>query len=140
MDKARDHRSTRPAASWSGHDGSAAVVAGGALGRRPEPAGWAAGLHVVRTWALSSAPVPRPGALGYVPPLTDFEGAVLEELRADVAALDLRTDAEVTCHVLHGAAGRRLVESSRGRGDAGRRLPRHRRLPRPGASGRRPAR
>ena len=72
------------------------------------------GLHVVRTWALSSAPRPSTWGVGYVPPLRDFEGAVLEQLRADVAALDLRTDAEVTCHVLHGAAGRRLVESSEG--------------------------
>lgn len=72
------------------------------------------GLHIVRTWALSSAPRPSTWKIGYVPPLVDFEGAVLEELRRDVAALDLRTDAEVTCHVLHGAAGRRLVESSEG--------------------------
>jgi nucleotide-binding universal stress UspA family protein len=46
--------------------------------------------------------------------LTDFESAVRERLRADVAALDLPGDVEVTCGVLHGAAGRRLVESSRG--------------------------
>lgn len=72
------------------------------------------GLHVVRTWALSSAPRPSSWGVGYVPPLKDFEGAVLDQLRSDVAALDLRNDAEVTCHVLHGAAGRRLVESSEG--------------------------
>jgi nucleotide-binding universal stress UspA family protein len=72
------------------------------------------GLHVVRTWTLSSAPRPSTWEVGYVPPLKDFEGAVLDELRSDVAALELRTDAEVTCHVLHGSAGRRLVESSEG--------------------------
>jgi nucleotide-binding universal stress UspA family protein len=71
-------------------------------------------LHVVRTWTLSSAPRPANWGMGYVPPLKDFETAVLDQLRADVTALHLRQDAEVRCHVLHGAAGRRLVESSRG--------------------------
>ena len=71
-------------------------------------------VRVVRTWALSSAPRPSTWEVGYVPPLTDFEAAVLDRVRADVAGLRLRQDAEVTCHVLHGAAGRRLVESSRG--------------------------
>ncbi|QWZ09748.1 universal stress protein [Nocardioides panacis] len=71
-------------------------------------------LLVVRTWSLSSAPRPSTWAAGYVPPLTDFEAAVRERLRADVAALGLPEGAGVTCQVLHGAAGRRLVESSRG--------------------------
>jgi nucleotide-binding universal stress UspA family protein len=96
-----------------GHDGSHASS---------QAVRWAAdlscrlgvGLHVVRTWALSSAPRPSTWGVGYVPPLTDFEAAVLDQLRSDVEALDLRTDADVTCHVLHGAAGRRLVESSEG--------------------------
>jgi nucleotide-binding universal stress UspA family protein len=71
-------------------------------------------LLVVRSWSLSSAPRPSTWATGYVPPLTDFESAVRERLRADVAALGLPEGAGVTCEVLHGAAGRRLVESSRG--------------------------
>jgi nucleotide-binding universal stress UspA family protein len=71
-------------------------------------------LHVVRTWALSSAPRPSNWGLGYVPSLKDFETAVLEQLRSDVKELQLRQDADVQCHVLHGAAGRRLVESSKG--------------------------
>ena len=82
---------------------------------------WAAGLaarlgiplHVVRAWALSSAPRPSTWRAGYVPPLTDFETAVLESLRRDVAALHLSNE-EVTCRVLHGSAARRLVESSAG--------------------------
>ena len=83
-------------------------------------------VHVVRTWSLSSAPRPASWAPGYVPPLVDFEAAVLGELERDVAALDLRSDVPVVCHVLHGSPARRLLEScgraqmlvvgSRGRG------------------------
>jgi nucleotide-binding universal stress UspA family protein len=73
-------------------------------------------LHVLRTWTLSTAPRPSTWSPGYVPPLTDFEQAVLEELQRDVAALGLTSaeSCEVRCHVLHGAPGRRLVEASRG--------------------------
>ena len=95
-----------------GHDGSKASA---------KSVKWAASLasrlgcplHVVRSWALSSAPRPSTWAAGYVPPLTDFENAVLESLRKDVAELQLPTT-DVTCHVLHGPAARRLVESSAG--------------------------
>jgi nucleotide-binding universal stress UspA family protein len=69
---------------------------------------------VVRTWALSSAPRPSTWSAGYVPPLTDFETAVLERLQGDIDALHLSENAEVTCRVLHGSAGRRLVEASKG--------------------------
>lgn len=83
---------------------------------------WAAGLAgrlgcplvVVRMWSMSSAPTPETWTTGYVPPLTDFEAAVLHRLQRDVASLDLSEDVEVNCHVVHGAAGRRLVESSAG--------------------------
>jgi nucleotide-binding universal stress UspA family protein len=71
-------------------------------------------LHVVRTWALSSAPRPSTWSPGFVPPLGDFEAAVLESLRSDVAGLGLPGDVPVSCHVLHGTAGKRLVESSQG--------------------------
>ncbi|HET9828924.1 MAG TPA: universal stress protein [Nocardioidaceae bacterium] len=71
-------------------------------------------LLVVRTWALSSAPRPATWSAGYVPPLSDFEDAVLQRLRRDIASLKLPEGAEVSCHVLHGSAGRRLFEVSRG--------------------------
>jgi nucleotide-binding universal stress UspA family protein len=73
-------------------------------------------LHVVRTWTLSTAPRPPTWSPGYVPPLSDFEHAVLKELKRDVAGLDLKAAEgfEVRCHVVHGAPGRRLVEASRG--------------------------
>lgn len=86
------------------------------------------GLHVVRTWVLSSAPRPASWSPGYVPPMSDFEEAVRQALEQDVQALELPggTPPSVTCHVLHGTPPRRLVEvsshaellvlSSRGRG------------------------
>jgi nucleotide-binding universal stress UspA family protein len=96
-----------------GHDGSASA---------DEAVRWAAGVagrlgcpvHVVRTWAISSAPRPATASPGYVPPLTDFETAVLERLRHDVDRLGLAEDVDVQCHVLHGSAGRRLLEASEG--------------------------
>jgi nucleotide-binding universal stress UspA family protein len=95
-----------------GHDGShpsaqAVRWAAGLAGRLGVP------LHVVRTWALSSAPRPKTWRTGFVPPLKDFEATVLERLQHDVDVLHL-SDVEVACHVLHGSAARRLVESSDG--------------------------
>jgi nucleotide-binding universal stress UspA family protein len=94
-----------------GHDGSGAAA---------DAARWAARtavrlgvpLHVIRTWNLSTAPRPATAARGYVPPLTDFEQAVRDELEADVADLGLPDECEVSCHVLHGAAARRLLEAA----------------------------
>lgn len=95
-----------------GHDGSAA--AGQAV---RWAADWARrsdnDLHVLRTWAISSAPRPASWSPGYVPPMTDFEQAVLDRLRADVEALDLPPDGlRVECHVLHGSAGKHIVQAS----------------------------
>ena len=64
-----------------GHDGSPASAqavrwAAGIAGRLGCP------LLVVRTWSLSTAPRPSTWATGYVPPLTDFESAVLHRLQA----------------------------------------------------------
>ncbi|MGH3386428.1 MAG: universal stress protein [Nocardioidaceae bacterium] len=69
-------------------------------------------VHAVRTWTLSTAPRPASWEPGYVPPMADFEGAVLEALQHDIEALKLPDDVTVLCHVVHGAAGRRLVEVS----------------------------
>jgi nucleotide-binding universal stress UspA family protein len=85
------------------------------------------GLHVVRTWTLSSAPRPGSWSPGYVPPMTDFEQAVRTALDHDVHEANLPDELRaVTLHVVHGAPARRLVEvsahaellvvSSRGRG------------------------
>lgn len=69
-------------------------------------------LHVVRAWTISTAPRPATAEVGYVPPMTDFEQAVLDQLRADIDALGLDEGVEVHCHVLHGSAGRRLLEAA----------------------------
>ena len=92
-----------------GHDGSPAAA---------ESVRWAARLagklgtplHVVRCWSISTAPRPATATDGYVPPLTDFETAVHDRLKADIAELGL--EPAPTCHVLHGPAGRRLLEAS----------------------------
>jgi nucleotide-binding universal stress UspA family protein len=68
-------------------------------------------LHVVRAWTISSAPRPATLTAGYVPPMTDFEQAVRDELEADVARLVLPTDCQVTAHVVHGAAAKRLLQA-----------------------------
>ena len=96
-----------------GHDGSPASA---------EAVRWAArlaerlgcSLHVVRTWSISSAPRPATAEPGYVPPMADFEAAVADRLRKDVAGLGLPDGLTVECHTLHGSAGRRLLEASKG--------------------------
>jgi nucleotide-binding universal stress UspA family protein len=109
-----------------GHDGSACSSealrwAAGLAGRASWP------LHVVRSWRMTSAPRPATWEPGYVPPMTDWEQAVLDDLRADVrAALGEQRAADVVCHAVHMApvkalldAGRNadlLVVGSRGRG------------------------
>ena len=109
-----------------GHDGS---------GCSQETLQWAATLaeranwplHVVRSWRMVTAPRPASWEPGYVPPMTDYEQAVLDDLRSDVvAALGSERAGAVHCHVVHTApvkalieAGKRadlLVVGSRGRG------------------------
>lgn len=94
-----------------GHDGSAAAAQAvrwaGRLAARLQ-----CELHVVRTWVISTAPRPRSASTGYVPPLDEYEAAVLEALRADVAVVGLPEEVEVHCHVVHGPTSRRLLEAS----------------------------
>ncbi|MGY2067486.1 universal stress protein [Blastococcus sp. SYSU DS0619] len=58
-------------------------------------------LHVVRAWSMTTAPQPSTWEPGYVPPLTDWEQAVLDELTAHVAAAGLDPAVRLTCHVVH---------------------------------------
>jgi len=96
-----------------GHDGSDA--SGDALR-------WAAGhaarlgvhLHVLRAWVLTNAPRPATMEPGYVPPPEDFEAAVLDQLRKDVAGLDLPADCQVDLHAVRGQSAARLVETAAG--------------------------
>src|SRR4051795_3528720 len=83
-----------------GHDGSQCAQ---------EALRWAAGLarradldlHVVRAWAMTTAPQPSTWVAGYVPPIADYEKAVLDELGHHVAAARLDPAVRVTCHAVH---------------------------------------
>lgn len=69
--------------------------------------------RVIRAWTLSNAPRPASWSPGYVPPVDEFEAAVLEQLRAAVEPL--RADfpgVEVSYQAPHGAAGRELLKAS----------------------------
>jgi len=83
---------------------------------------WAAGLaaradldlHVVRAWGMTTAPRPASWEPGFVPPLTDFEQAVLAELDGCVTAADLAPGVRVHTHVLHRPPAKGLIESAKG--------------------------
>jgi nucleotide-binding universal stress UspA family protein len=97
-----------------GHDGS---------GCAQEALEWAAALaerahwplHVVRAWRIATAPQPPTWEPGYVPPITDYEKAVLADLESDVAAvLGVERAARATCHVVHTQPVRALIEAAEG--------------------------
>jgi nucleotide-binding universal stress UspA family protein len=71
-------------------------------------------LHVVRAWAMMTAPQPSTWEPGFVPPLTDYEKAVLDELTAHVRAAKLDPAVRVTCHVVHKAAAQGLMSAAEG--------------------------
>ena len=96
-----------------GHDGSRcaqeALRWAGRLARRAD-----LDLHVVRAWAMVTAPRPADWTPGYVPPLVEWEQAVRQELSAHVAAADLDPGVRVTCHVVHKAPVPALMAAARG--------------------------
>jgi nucleotide-binding universal stress UspA family protein len=96
-----------------GHDGSKcaqeALVWAGALAARAD-----LDLHVVRAWSIMSAPQPRTWQPGYVPPLTDYEQAVFEELSTHVKAAGLDPKVRVTCHVVHKPPTQGLMMAAEG--------------------------
>jgi len=69
-------------------------------------------LHVLRVWDLASAPRPASWAVGFVPPLHEWEAAVRDELLADLTAEELEPGRSVTCHVAYGAPAPRLIASA----------------------------
>jgi len=96
-----------------GHDGS---------GCSQETLRWAATLaeraswplHVVRSWRMTSAPRPSTWEPGYVPPMTDWEQAVLDDLRADVRdALGPERAEKAICHAVHMAPVKALIDAGR---------------------------
>ena len=96
-----------------GHDGSKSSQ---------EALAWAAALagradldlHVVRAWAMMTAPKPSTWSPGYVPPLTDYEQAVLDELTSHVKAARLDPAVRVTCHVVHKSPAQGLMSAAEG--------------------------
>jgi nucleotide-binding universal stress UspA family protein len=69
-------------------------------------------LHVVRCWQMTTAPTPATFEPGFVPPMEDWERAVLQELDAAWTSLRDR-GAELQLHAVHGNPERVLVEASR---------------------------
>jgi nucleotide-binding universal stress UspA family protein len=96
-----------------GHDGSKcaqeALAWAGRLARRAD-----IDLHVVRAWAMMSAPQPPSWEPGYVPPLLDWEKSVHAELTAHVAAVGLDPAVRVTCHVIHRPPAEGLMSAAEG--------------------------
>jgi nucleotide-binding universal stress UspA family protein len=71
-------------------------------------------LHVLRSWTLTSAPKPASWSPGYVPPLVDWEKAVLDELSGHVAAAGLDPAVRVTCHAVHKSPVQALIAAAEG--------------------------
>lgn len=68
---------------------------------------------VLRAWSMSNAPRPKSWTPGYVPPVEEFEAAVLEQLREAVEPIlaDF-AGVEVNFAAPHGAAGRELLRAA----------------------------
>ncbi|WP_222195191.1 universal stress protein [Modestobacter italicus] len=97
-----------------GHDGSdcaqQALTWAATLAER---ASWP--LHVVRAWRIATAPQPASWEPGYVPPMREYEQAVQADLEADVrSVLGAERAAAATCHVVHAAPVRTLIEAAQG--------------------------
>jgi nucleotide-binding universal stress UspA family protein len=96
-----------------GHDGSEhaqhALRWAGELARRSDM-----DLHVLRAWSMTSAPRPSTWSPGYVPPMEEWEGAVLEELNRHVTAARLDPSVRVSCHAVHRSPAKGLIETAAG--------------------------
>ena len=96
-----------------GHDGSKcaqeALIWAGRLARRADLE-----LHVVRAWAITTAPQPSSWTPGYVPPLPEWEKAVYDELTSHVKAAGLDPAVRVTCHVVHKSPVQALMSAAEG--------------------------
>ena len=96
-----------------GHDGSKcaqeALLWAGRLAHRAD-----LDLHVIRAWSMTTAPQPSTWEPGYVPPMTDWEKAVRDELEAHVAAAGLDPATRVTCHVVHRAPVQAMLGAAEG--------------------------
>lgn len=97
----------------AGHDGS--VLAGAAVQRAARLAHrLGVPLHVVRVWSLRNAPTPATAAPGYVPSREEYEAAVIAELDAHVALLEVPEGLEVITHAARGQSAEALIEAADG--------------------------
>lgn len=94
-----------------GYDGSE-CAAGAVRWAAEQAAALGRPLHVVRCWSMTTAPTPPTRELGYVPPMTDYETCVAEELAADVDRLGI--GGEVHLHVVHEGTAKALLEAAEG--------------------------
>lgn len=69
-------------------------------------------LHVVRCWSLLTAPRPSSWQPGYVPPLHDWEAAVLGDLRREASAVVDLTRTAVQWHAVHRQPGEVLTQAT----------------------------
>ncbi len=96
-----------------GHDGSeCAQEAVGWAGRLAARAGLE--LHVLRAWAMTTAPRPSSWTPGYVPPLAEWQQAVHDELVRHVAAVGIDPGVRVTCHTVHRSPAKGLIQAAAG--------------------------
>lgn len=72
-------------------------------------------VRVIRGWSISTAPRPASMTAGYVPPIEEFEAAVVADLERDGARVvaERGSTADVTFEGYRGASANGLVEASR---------------------------
>lgn len=71
-------------------------------------------LTVVRVWNLGTAPRPESSAVGYMPPIEDFEAATAAALERDVEPVRAATDGiTIRTAVAQGSAARVLLDASK---------------------------
>ena len=94
-----------------GHDGSRAAAA---VVRRSAELAQRLGvtLHVVRVWNVTRAPRPDSMVGGYVPPIAEFEQAVIADLKADCASAGLADDLDLELHAMRGQVAEALVTAA----------------------------
>ena len=69
-------------------------------------------VRVLRGWSMATAPRPASMVGGYIPPIEDFESAVVEDLRADIAPAVAGTSVEVEYVAHHGSIADELVRAA----------------------------
>lgn len=70
-------------------------------------------LQVVRGWSMTNAPRPESQTFGHIPPMEDFENAVIKDLRADCAPMVAEfPDVEIDYIAHRGPAANALIDAA----------------------------